>query len=88
VVPQALVLPFPFSFLVIFGALYCDFRGGVLRMISCEILVGCHVWGPCASLAGDFAPRIPLNRTQFGGFSSCPSSCLRESKSAIPLDCE
>jgi hypothetical protein len=43
VVPQPLVLPFPSSLLVIFGALYCDFRGGVLRTISCDILVGCHV---------------------------------------------
>jgi hypothetical protein len=43
VVPQVLVLPFPSSFLVIFGALCCDFRGGVLRMISCEILIVCHV---------------------------------------------
>jgi hypothetical protein len=36
------VLSFP-SFLVIFGALSCDFLGGVLRAISCGILVGCHV---------------------------------------------
>jgi hypothetical protein len=43
VVPQVLVLPFLSSFLVIFGALCCDFCGGVLRAISCEILVGCHV---------------------------------------------
>jgi hypothetical protein len=38
--------------------------------------VGCHVRGPCASLAGDFAPKSPLNRTRFGGFSSCSSSAL------------
>jgi hypothetical protein len=30
--------------------------------------VGCHVWWPCASLSGDFAPKSPLNRTWFGGF--------------------
>jgi hypothetical protein len=88
VVPQVLVLPFPSSFLVIFGDLYCDFRGGVLRTCSCKILVGCHVWGPCASLVHDFAPRIPLNRTRFGGFSSCSSSWPRETISSIPLDCE
>jgi hypothetical protein len=50
--------------------------------------VGCHVWGPCASLAGDFAPKSPLNLTRFGGFSSCSSSCPRETKSPIPPDCE
>jgi hypothetical protein len=71
VVPQGFVLPFPSFFLLIFGALCCDFHGGVLRMISCRILVGYHVWGPCASLAGDLAPRTPLNRSRFGGFSSC-----------------
>jgi hypothetical protein len=85
---QVLVLPFLFSFLVIFGALCCDFRGVVLRTISCEILVGCHVWGPCASLVGYFAPRIPLNQTRFGGFLSCTSSCPRELKSLIPHDCK
>jgi hypothetical protein len=74
VVPQGLVLSLPFSFLVIFGALACDFLGGVLKEISCGIIVGCHVLGPCASLAGDFAPRTSLNRSQFGGFSSCSSS--------------
>jgi hypothetical protein len=43
VVPQGLVLSLPFSFLVIFGALSCDLIGGVLRAISCGILVECHV---------------------------------------------
>jgi hypothetical protein len=85
VVPQGFVLPFSSFFLVIFEALCCDFHGGVLRMFSCEILVGCHVWGPCASLAGDFAPRIPLNRSRFGGFMSYSSSWPREPKSAFPL---
>jgi hypothetical protein len=33
-------------------------------------------------------PKSPLNRTRFGGFSSCSSSCPREPKSSIPLDCE
>jgi hypothetical protein len=50
--------------------------------------VGCHVWGPCASLAGDFAPKSPLNRTRFCGFSSWPSSGPRETISSISLDCE
>jgi hypothetical protein len=50
--------------------------------------VGCHVWGPCASLAGDFAPKSSLNRTRFGGFSSFSSSCPIETKSSVPLDCE
>jgi hypothetical protein len=43
VVPQGLVLSLPFSYLVIFGALSCDFLGGVLRVFSFGILVGCHV---------------------------------------------
>jgi hypothetical protein len=38
-------------------------------------------------LAGDFAPRTPLNRPWFGGFSSCSSSSPRGPKSAIPFDC-
>jgi hypothetical protein len=71
VVPQGCVVLFPSFFVVIFGALGCDFFDG----------------GPCASLAGDFAPKSPLNRTRFGGFSSCWSSCPREPKSSIPLDC-
>jgi hypothetical protein len=68
VVPQGLVWPLPFSFLVIFGVLFCDFCGVVMRVIFCGILVGCHVWGPCASLAGDFAPRTPLNQPQLWWF--------------------
>jgi hypothetical protein len=55
-------------------------------VISCRILVGCHVCGPFPFLAGDFAPRTPLNRPRFGGFSSCSSSCPRGPKSAIPYD--
>jgi hypothetical protein len=39
---------------------------------------GCHVWGSCASLAGDFALKSFLNRTRFGGFSSWASSWPRE----------
>jgi hypothetical protein len=39
-------------------------------------------------LAGDFAPKFPLNRTKFGGFSSCLVSCLGEMISLIPLVCE
>jgi hypothetical protein len=77
VVPQGCGLSFRSSFLVIFGALSCDFPGGVLRVISCGIIVGCHVWGPCASLASDFAPTTSLNRSWFGGFSSCSSSWPR-----------
>jgi hypothetical protein len=86
-VPQGLVLCLPFVFLVIFGALSCDIRGGVLRVISCSILVGCHVWGtcPCASLAGDFALRTPFNRPRFGGFSSCSRSWPREPRSGDSL---
>jgi hypothetical protein len=34
VVPQGLGLPLLFSFLVIFGALSCDFCGGVSKAIS------------------------------------------------------
>jgi hypothetical protein len=75
-------------FLVIFGALCCDFCGGVLRTSSCEILLRCHVWGPCASLVGHFAPRIHLKWTRFAGFPCCSSSCPRETISSIPLDCE
>jgi hypothetical protein len=52
-VPQGLVLSHPFSFLVIFGALSCDSLGGVLRVFSCGIYVGCHICGPCASLTLD-----------------------------------
>jgi hypothetical protein len=40
VVPQGFVLPFPSFFLVIFGALCCDTRGGVLRMIFTGFLLG------------------------------------------------
>jgi hypothetical protein len=32
-------------------------------------------------------PKSPLNRTRFGGFSSCSSSSPREPISSIPLDC-
>jgi hypothetical protein len=88
VVPQGLVLPLLFSFLMIFGALSCEFYGGVLRVISCRFLVGCHIWGPCASLADDFIPRTPLNWPQFGGFSSCSSSWPTGPRSEITLDWE
>jgi hypothetical protein len=40
VVPQGLVLFLPFSHLVIFGALACDFLGGVLRVFSWGFLLG------------------------------------------------
>jgi hypothetical protein len=40
----------------------------------CRIHVGCHIWGPCASLACDLAPRTPLNQTRFDSFSSCSIS--------------
>jgi hypothetical protein len=60
-----------------------EFQGRFLRDF-----VWCHVRGPCASLAGDFAPKSRLNQTRFGGFSSCSSSCPREPNSSIPLDCE
>jgi hypothetical protein len=86
VVPQGREVLFSSFFVVIFEALCCDFLGRVLRMIS---------WGFCwvsrmrtlCPLAGDFAPKSPLNRTRFGGFSSWLSSCPRETISLIPLDC-
>jgi hypothetical protein len=34
VVPQGFEVPFSFFFVVIFGALWCAFVGGVLRTIS------------------------------------------------------
>jgi hypothetical protein len=39
-VPQGLVLSLPFSLLVIFSALACDFLGGVLRVFSWGFLLG------------------------------------------------
>jgi hypothetical protein len=39
-------------------------------------------------LAGDFAPRTPLNRPRFGGFSSCSSSWPRGPRSTIPFGWE
>jgi hypothetical protein len=39
-VPQGLVLSLPFSLLVIFGALACDFLGGVLRVFYWGFLLG------------------------------------------------
>jgi hypothetical protein len=40
VVPEGLVLSLPFSPLVIFGALSCDFLGGVLRVVSWGFMLG------------------------------------------------
>jgi hypothetical protein len=40
VVPQGCVVLFPSFFVVIFGALCCDFLGGDFRMISWSILLG------------------------------------------------
>jgi hypothetical protein len=61
---------FPLSFVLIFGALCwrCfenDFLGSLVG-VTYEDLV--------PLLAGDFAPKSPLNRTRFGGFSSWASS--------------
>jgi hypothetical protein len=42
-VPQGVVLSLPLSSLVIFRALSCDFLDEVLTVISCGILVGCHI---------------------------------------------
>jgi hypothetical protein len=39
-VPQGCVLLFPSFFVVIFGALCCDFRCGVLRTFSWGFLLG------------------------------------------------
>jgi hypothetical protein len=62
-----------FSFLVIFGAFCWNFRGEVLGAFLWGILVGCHVWGPCASLLGDLAPTNSPKRLRFWWFlcSSC-----------------
>jgi hypothetical protein len=42
VVPQGCMVLFPSFFMVIFKALYYDFLGRVLRMISLGF-VGCHI---------------------------------------------
>jgi hypothetical protein len=47
VVPQGCVVLFPSFFVVIFGALGCDFFDGVLRMISCGFCWVSHMRTLC-----------------------------------------
>jgi hypothetical protein len=68
VVPQGLIVFLPFSVLMISGAFSWIFRGEDLRAFLWGILVGCHVWGPCASLLGDLDPTNPLKRLRFRCF--------------------
>jgi hypothetical protein len=74
VVPQGFLLSLPFSLFGDFQRVFCDFHDWVLREISCGILVGCHLWGPCAFLLGDFAPATSFNQPRFVDFRSSSSS--------------
>jgi hypothetical protein len=73
VVPQSGEVLFPSFFVVIFGALCCAFLGGVLSRISLGFWWVSRMRILCL-FGGDFAPKSPLFRTRFGGFSSWPSS--------------
>jgi hypothetical protein len=76
VVPQALIVFLPFSLFGDFWAFSWFFRGEVLEVFLWGILVGCHVWGPCASLLGDLDPTNPPKRLRFGGFRWFLEGCV------------
>jgi hypothetical protein len=73
-------------FLVIFGAFAWNFCGEVLGAFLWGILVGCHIWGSCASLLGDLAPIIPLKRLRLGCFRWFSWEGGLEGWLPIPLD--
>jgi hypothetical protein len=75
-----------FSFLVILEPFLGNFRGDVLEAFLCKILHGCYIWGPCATLLGDFAPAIPTKQLLFGGFRWSSHKVDLEGRLSISLD--